>query len=91
MRKTFCLIMVLALTFVFTAPAMAMSGPVEKLTSGVMKIVKSPLHIFSHTKTEMDSHLSTPVGFTKGLVESPFYMLKDIGGGLIDILTFPMD
>lgn len=91
MRKTMSLMMVMALMLVFTAPAMAMSGPVEKLTSGVMKIVKSPLIIFSHTKTEMDGHLSTPVGFTKGLVESPFYMLKDIGGGLVDILTFPME
>lgn len=91
MKKTMSLIVAVALMFVFAAPAMAMSGPMEKLTSGVVKIVKSPLIIFSHTKTEMDSHLSTPVGFTKGLVESPFYMLKDIGGGLIDILTFPMD
>ncbi len=91
MKKAMSLIVALALTFVVVAPAMAMTGPLEKLTSGVVKIVKSPLIIFSHTKSEMDGHLSTPVGFTKGLVESPFYMLKDIGGGLVDILTFPLD
>ena len=91
MKKTLSLILALALVCVMSAPAMAMTGPLEKLTSGVVKIVKSPLVIFSHTKTEMDSHVSTPVGFTKGLVESPFYMLKDIGGGLLDILTFPLD
>ncbi|MCA9395476.1 MAG: hypothetical protein KC900_14840 [Candidatus Omnitrophica bacterium] len=91
MKKAVTLMLALAMMFITAGPAMAMYGPVEKLTSGVVKIVKSPLIIFSHTKSEMDDHLSTPVGFTKGLVESPFYMLKDIGGGLVDILTFPLD
>lgn len=91
MRKVFSLFLATALVFMVTAPAFALPAPVEKLSSGVVKIVKSPLAIFDHTKTEMKGHTSKTIGFTKGLIESPFFMLKDIGGGLMDIITFPMD
>ncbi|MBP9854023.1 MAG: hypothetical protein KBD53_04050 [Candidatus Omnitrophica bacterium] len=83
------------ITFVFVcmvaAPAFALPAPVEKLKSGVVKVVKSPLNIYNHTKTEMDENATKPVGFTKGLIESPFFMIKDVGGGLTDIITFPVE
>lgn len=90
MKKVLSVFVAFVFIFMVAAPAFALPAPVEKLTSGVVKIIKSPLAIYDHTKTEMSEHTSTTIGFTKGLVESPFFMLKDIGGGLMDIITFPM-
>lgn len=88
MKKVLCL--GIAFAFVLTLSVPAYAG-VDKLKDGFVKVVKSPMQLIERPKMGMDEMDSRPVGFLKGLVESPFYMLKDIGGGLIDVVTFPFE
>jgi len=65
--------------------------PVEKFSKGAVDVIKSPLIIYDHTKLRFDGSDAKPIGLVKGLVESPFYMLKKAGGGAIDMATFPIE
>jgi len=71
--------------------AVDLPKPVDKFTRGTMEIIKSPLVIIDHTKGEMENHDNVVFGFVKGLVESPFHLIKKAGGGLFTVLTFPID
>ena len=93
MKKIF----LIALAFVF---CMGMITPVyaadfhksvDKFAEGAMEVMKSPLVLHDHTKSEMDSAEHKPVGFLKGLMEAPFHMVKKAGGGVLDMVTFPVD
>ena len=82
----FCLSM--ACTVVYAAD---LESAVDKLADGTMEIVKSPIVLYDHTKSEMDSADHKAVGLLKGLLESPFHMVKKVGHGAMDIATFPID
>ena len=87
----------LALAFVFM---MSMACPVfavdlhksvDKLADGTMEMIKSPIVLHDHTKSEMDKADHMAYGFIKGLLESPFHMIKKAGDGLLDVATFPIE
>lgn len=82
--------LLVAFAFVLTLSVPAYAG-MEKLTDGFVQVIKSPMQLIERPKMGMEELDSMPVGFTKGLIESPFYMLKDIGSGLLNMLTFPID
>ena len=77
--------------FVTVASATDLPKPVEKLAKGAVDVVKSPLTIYDHTKSEYDKSDIKPLGFIKGLTESPFHFVKKAGGGVIDMATFPIE
>ena len=93
MKKALSLFAALAFIFTMAAPVYAtdLPAPVEKLADGTMDIVSSPLEIINHTKSEMDSADNMPFGLLKGLIESPFYVVKKAGSGVVSILTFPIE
>ena len=89
------LLTVVAFAFVASLASVAFAAdlpkPVEKFSKGAVDVVKSPLTIYDHTKFRFDGTDNKPVGLVKGLVESPFHMLKKAGGGAIDMATFPIE
>lgn len=92
MRKT--LILMVAFTFILgvAAPVFAdLHGSVDKLTNGTMKIVKSPLAIYNHTKGEIDGADYKAIGLFKGLLASPFHFVAEAGKGVLDVATFPIE
>jgi len=93
MKKT--VILAVAFTFVvsLTAPAFALDlgKHVKKFTNGTMEIVKSPLVIYDHTKSEIDAADYKVIGFVSGLVTSPFHLIHKAGMGALDVATFPIE
>ena len=87
--------MLVAFAFVGSLASVAFATdlpkPVEKFTKGAVDVFKSPLIIYDHTKLRYDGKDAKPIGLVKGLVESPFHMLKKAGGGAIDMATFPVE
>ena len=87
----------LALAFVFmmsmacTVFAADLHKSVDKLANGTMEMIKSPLVLHDHTKSEMDNADHMAYGFMKGLIEAPFHMIKKAGDGLLDVATFPIE
>ncbi len=93
MKKAMVLAIIMTFAIFLAAPLYAadLPRPVDKIGHGLVDIVTSPLEIYHHTSSEVD-HANTKVwGFFKGLLESPFYVIKKAGGGLIDVLTFPIE
>ena len=93
MKKLTCLLLALAFAFTVVGPALAgdLPRPVDKLTKGAVEVIKSPTEFYSHTMGEMDSAEHKPLGLIKGLLESPFHVVKKAGAGVIDIATFPVE
>ena len=87
----------LALAFVFmmsmacTVYAADMHKAVDKLANGTMEMMKSPLVLHDHTKSEMDAADHKVLGLMKGLLEAPFHMVRKAGDGLLDVATFPIE
>jgi hypothetical protein len=93
MKKLLCLAVVFAFVMSAAAPLYAadLPKPVDKLAKGTMDIVKSPLALYDHTKSEIDGADHKLLGFLKGAVTSPFHMVKKAGGGVMDVATFPIE
>ena len=89
------LILTLAFAFIMglavSVQAYDLAKPIDKLSKGTVEVVKSPLVLYDHTKSEMDSHDNKIVGLFKGLLESPFHVVKKAGSGALDIATFPVE
>ena len=81
--------MVCAAVLVFSTPVFA--DPMTKLKTGLTDIVKSPLEVVDHTKAEYNAATFKPFGFMGGLIKGAFYMGKKIVGGVVDVVTFPID
>lgn len=90
-------VFLLALAFVFimsmacTVYAVDLHKSVDKITDGMVEIMKSPLVLHDHTKSEMDKADHKAFGLMKGLLEAPFHMVRKAGNGLLDVATFPIE
>jgi len=71
--------------------AIDLDKSVDKFVDGTMEVIKSPIVIYDHTKSEMDNADHKAYGFMKGLFEAPFHMVKKAGSGLLDVATFPIE
>lgn len=92
MKKTVTVFIVLAFMAAIAAPAFAsVPKSMEKLINGAKEVTFSPVEIYDHTKISMDKEDYLAVGFVKGLLTSPFHVLKRAGNGLVDIATFPIE
>ncbi len=81
--------MVCAVVVAFSTPVGA--TPMEKLKKGFTDIIKSPLEIVDHTKAEAKEAKFVPFGVIGGLLKGTFYMGKKVVGGVIDVVTFPIE
>lgn len=94
LKKTCLFVMAVVFMMSMTVPLYAsdyLHKSVDKLANGTMEVVKTPLMLYDHTKSEMDVSEHKPLGMLKGLLESPFHMVKKAGGGALDMATFPIE
>jgi hypothetical protein len=93
MKKIVCFLVVSAFLAMGASTVLAgdLPKPVEKFTKGAVEVIKSPIVIYDHTKGEYDKSDIKPLGFIKGLVESPFLLVKKAGGGALEMATFPVE
>ena len=93
MKKFIFLLTIFAFVFGMVMPVLAseLPRPVDKIVKGTTEILKSPVVLIDNTKKEMDKADYIGVGLFKGLLTSPFHMVKQAGGGVIDIATFPIE
>jgi len=89
MKRIVSLLLIGMLLFVMTAPAYA-DGE-SKLKSGVKQIFTSPKIAYETIVEEKDASEFKPFGILGGICKGTFYMLKDAGQGLINVLTFFTD
>jgi hypothetical protein len=88
MKKLMAVVVVFAVVALMSTPVYA---GVDKLKTGLTDIVKSPLEIVDHTKAEYNNSTFKPFGVFGGLLKGTFYMGKKIVGGVVDVVTFPID
>lgn len=93
MKKVLITTMILSFVLSVSVPAFAgeLPQPIKKLINGTTEVLKSPLELFDHTKSEMDKSDQKIVGLFKGLLFSPFYVVKRAGHGIVDMVTFPIE
>ncbi|MCA9399620.1 MAG: hypothetical protein KC618_07715 [Candidatus Omnitrophica bacterium] len=93
MKKTIVFFIAFAFVMSVAAPVMAagMEKPIKKFADGTIEVVKSPLQLVKHPKSSMDEADHKPIGLLKGIMHAPFHMLKQAGGGVVDMVTFPIE
>lgn len=93
MKKALLLAIAFAFVMSMVMPVMAadLPKPIDKLAKGALEIVKSPLALYDHTKSEMDHADYKLIGLFKGLLTSPFHMVKKAGAGAVDVASFPIE
>ena len=85
------LVIILSIMFVASFSSLAQANEMmDRVGHGLEKVVKSPVHFFTSPRDGMDMADNKVVGFTKGLVKSPFMFLEDLGDGLFEVVTFPI-
>ena len=93
MKRLISLFVVITFVMSIAAPVFAadLPKPVDKLVKGTTEVVTSPKAALDHTKASIDSADYMAIGLFKGLLESPFHVVKKAGHGAIDIATFPIE
>ena len=86
--------LLVAFTFVLSmaTPILAfeLPRPIDKLTKGILTIVKTPKVLYDDTRSALSEAKHSPLNSISGLVQSPFHMIKHAGSGAIDVATFPV-
>ena len=89
------LMLLIALTFIMSMVGVLQAAdlpkPIDKLAKGTTTVIKSPTELYDHTKKSVDSADHKVIGLFKGLIMSPFHMVKKAGSGALDVATFPID
>ena len=89
MKKILSLLAVVVISLAFTVSSYAAGA--DKLKGGFEKLVKSPLQLKDDVIHEYDAAKFKPFGIAGGLIKGAFDTGKEAVGGLVDILTFPVD
>lgn len=92
MKKTYLLAFALAFVMSMGAPLYAadLPAPVDKIVTGTVDVIKSPLALYEHPVDRMEEGDHKMMGFFKGVLEAPFHVVKRAGDGLVHIATFPI-
>jgi len=90
MKKFLTVLIIITVAVTLTTPVYAVSGW-EKVTGGVEKFIKSPLNVPDNIKAEYDSAEFKPFGVFGGLLKGLAEFAIDGIGGIVDVLTFPID
>jgi hypothetical protein len=91
MKKLTSLALAVAFAVVMATPVFAadLSKSFDKFVGGTIDVLHSPVELITHpVDGAKDGHI---MGFTKGLIKAPFYMLKKGGHGIVDMVTFPIE
>lgn len=91
MKRILSILIAVAVLAVVCTPSFAYPRPVEKLKDGVTAVVTSPLEIKDHLMAEAKDGSFLPFSIPGGLLKGTFYMIKKAVGGVLDIVTFPID
>ncbi len=91
MKRVIAFSVVVAFVLSFAAPVFALPAPINKFKGGMEKIVKSPLELPKTTIDEVKSADLKPVGFIYGLGKGTYNMVHELGKGVLDVVTFPID
>ena len=91
MKRVIAFSVVFAFVLSFAAPVFALPKPVDKFKGGMEKIIKSPIELPKHTIDEVKSADFKPLGLISGLAKGTYYMVHDLGKGVLDVVTFPID
>ena len=91
MKRTFSFLTAFAVLVVLSTPSFAYPKPVEKLKDGATAVITSPLEIKDHLMAEAKEGSFLPFSIPGGLLKGGFYMIKKMVGGVLDIVTFPID
>ncbi len=89
MKRILAVFIIVVLSLAFVSSSYAAGG--EKLKGGVEKLVKSPLQLKDDVVNEYNAAKFKPFGVIGGLLKGVFDTGKEAIGGLVDILTFPVD
>ncbi len=74
----------------FTSTAHANRG-MDKVKSGAKAIFTSPLEIGTNTLEQVNKNDNKLFGLIAGLLEGSGQMVNKAIGGLVDVVTFPID
>ena len=91
MKKLIALAMAFSFVLFLSSPLLALPAPVEKIKTGVVDIIKSPLEIGHHSMDEMKGASFKPFGLIGGMMKGTGYAVKKAVKGAIDVATFPLD
>ena len=91
MKKALKVFVISVFAVTFASTVNAMPKPVEKVKGWLEKIVKSPLQVPEHLKTEYESATFKPFGLFGGLIKGGSYMVIKGLEGTHDILMSPFE
>ncbi len=91
MKKVLAVSFMLTLVLGFAAPTFALPASVEKLGKGTKEIIKAPFDLAIKAKDEVVAAHLNPIGIVTGLMKASAYAVKQVGYGVIDVVTFPVD
>lgn len=92
MKKVLSIMIMAALVACTAVPAYAGAG--EKAKEGFKKFITSPKNIPDSISEEVDAQeglAGKSLGALGGTAKGLFYMLKDMGIGLYEVVTFPIN
>ena len=90
MKRLIALAMIFAFVVCFTTPVLALPEPVTTLKDNLVDIVKAPLEIPNHAKTEMDAATFKPFGLMGGILKGTVYSVKKLVTGVVNIIAIPV-
>lgn len=93
MKKVKILGVVLGFAVFCAAPAFAedMPAPIKRFGNGLVDVIKSPLQLFEQPKAEMEAADNVAVGLFKGILKAPVAMVEELGEGVFDMVSFPVE
>ena len=89
MKKFVSLVVVCVVAVVVVSPALAWN--VDKFKAGTNRIIQSPRQIKDNVKEEYQAAQFKPFGIIGGTMKGLFYCGKEMGAGLLTVLTFNTD
>lgn len=91
MRTILTTLVALAFVLSLATPIWALAQPIEKLKNGATEIIKSPIDFGINLKDTVMEHYTHPLRLLIGVVEAAGGMIKQVGYGAIDVVTFPVN
>jgi len=88
MKRILSLLIVAAVVFASVPGFADTSG---KFQDGFKRIMTSPFQVSNNVRTEGNNAKFLPFGLTGGFLKGCFYMVKEMVGGTMDMVTSPID
>lgn len=89
MKRTVSILTALVVFVALSVPCFANTS--DRFQGGLKRVVTSPFQVSDNVRTEGSNAKFLPFGLTGGFLKGCFYMVKEIVGGTMDIVTSPID